>query len=101
MENKDRMVFTVTAYNKTVTIDVSDDLAIYDFLDHCHDLALAMGYDMNTWREGVIEMSQYYLEEEEKQVEKNLREYGNHMERVFTGPKKTITNWGPLHTTDR
>jgi len=119
MENKDRMVFSITAYGKTVTIDVSDDLMIYDFLDHCRDLALSMGYDMKTWQTGVIEMAEYYLEEEEKEVEKNLRDYGNYTEKanhkVYTGksdlnaywnadtstwqdgPTKEYTHWGPTH----
>lgn len=98
--NKDRMVFTVTAYNKTVTIDVSDDLMIYDFLDHCRDLAVAMGYDMESWKTGVIEMAEYYLEEEEKQVEKNLQDYGNYTtlpnKKVYTGKSDLITHWGTL-----
>lgn len=104
MENKDRMVFSITAYGKTVTVDVSDDLMIYDFLDHCRDLALSMGYDMKTWQTGVIEMAQYYLEEEEKEVEKNLRDYGNYTEKanhkVYSGKGTLITHWGQLNPTD-
>lgn len=103
MENKDRMVFSITAYGKTVTIDVSDDIMIYDFLDQCRDLALAMGYEMSTWKTGVIEMAEYYTDEEERQVEKNLQDYGGvsydylqKTPKVYTGKSDLITHWGPL-----
>lgn len=102
MENKDRMVFTVTAYGKTVTIDVSDDLMIYDFLDHCRDLALSMGYEMETWKNGVIEMAEYYTDEEERQVEKNMRDYGGvsyeylrKTPNVYTGKSDLTAYWNP------
>jgi hypothetical protein len=76
MDNE-KMVFNIKAYGKSVTIEVSDDLVIYDFLDHCRDLALSMGYDMETWKTGVIEMAEHYMEEEQREVEKNLRDYGS------------------------
>lgn len=92
--NNDKMVFNIQAYGKSVTIEVSDDLMIYDFLDHCRDLALSMGYDMDTWKTGVIEMAEYYMEEEEKQVEKNLRDYGNYTEpKVYTGKSGLTVTW--------
>ena len=103
--NNDNMTFTVTAYGKTVTISQPEDIDIYEFLDTCRDLAIAMRYHEDSWKDAVVEMANDYLIEEEKEVEKNMRDYGNYTaptHKVYTGKSDLITHWGPLdkHTPD-
>lgn len=97
--NDDNMTFTVTAYGKTVTISQPEDIDIYEFLDTCRDLAIAMRYLDDSWKDAVIEMANDYLIEEEKEVENNMRDYGNYTaptQKVYTGKSDLITHWGPL-----
>ena len=100
----DNITFTVTAYGKSVTITQPDDIDIYEFLDTCRDLAIATRYHENSWKDAVVEMANEYLEEEEQEVEKNLREYGNYTkentQKVYTGKSNLTTHWGPLKHTD-
>jgi hypothetical protein len=99
--NNDNMTFTVTAYGKTVTITQPEDIDIYEFLDTCRDLAIAMRYLEDSWKDAVVEMANDYLIEEEKDVEKNMRDYGNYTHtsnyKTYTGKSDLITHWGPLN----
>lgn len=74
----DYMTLTVTAYGKTVTITQPNDIDIHQFLDTCRNLALSIEYAEVSWKDAVIEMANEYLEEEEREVEKNLRDYGGY-----------------------
>lgn len=103
--HKDEMTFTVTAYGKTASITVPDDIDLFDFLENCKNLATTIGYHENSWKDAVIELANEYLMEEEEQVEKNLRDYGGVSDeylqktpKVYTGKSDLITHWGPLNT---
>lgn len=72
------MTLTVTAYGKTVTITQPNDIDIHQFLDTYRNLALSIEYAEVSWKDAVIEMANEYLEEEEREVEKNLRDYGGY-----------------------
>lgn len=74
----DYMTLTVTAYGKTVTITQPNDIDIHQFLDTCRNLAISIEYAEVSWKDAVIEMANEYLEEEEREVEKNLRDYGGY-----------------------
>lgn len=74
----DYMTLTVTAYGKTVTVTQPDDIDIHQFLNTCRNLALSIEYAEVSWKDAVIEMANEYLEEEEREVEKNLRDYGGY-----------------------
>lgn len=74
----DYMTLTVTAYGKTVTITQPNDIDIHQFLDTYRNLALSIEYAEVSWKDAVIEMANEYLEEEEREVEKNLRDYGGY-----------------------
>ncbi len=93
--NNDNMTFTVTAYGKTVTISQPEDIDIYEFLDTCRDLAIAMRYQEDSWKDAVIEMANEYLEEEEHQTNKHLDEVLAQNKRA-TDRYAEITHWGPL-----
>lgn len=92
--NNDNMTFTVTAYGKTVTISQPEDIDIYEFLDTCRDLAIAMRYHEDSWKDAVVEMASEYLIEEEEEMENNMRDYSypktDQMHRV------DVTHWGIL-----
>lgn len=74
----DYMTLTATAYGKTVTITQPNDIDIHQFLNTCRNLALSIEYAEVSWKDAVIEMANEYLEEEEREVEKNLRDYGGY-----------------------
>jgi hypothetical protein len=99
--HKDDMTLTVTAYGKTVSITVPDDIDMLEFLDICHNLGTSIGYHEDSWKEAVIEMANEYLKEEEHEVERNLRDYGNYTvktnQKVYTGKSNELTNWTPLY----
>jgi len=102
--HKDEMTITVTAYGKTVSITVPDDVDMHEFLDICHNLSTSIGYHEDSWEDAVIEMANDYLEDEEKEVVKNLRDYGGvsdeylqKTQKVYTGKSNELTHWGPLH----
>ena len=97
---KYEITLSVASFNKTTTISQPDDIDIHRFLDTCRSLAIAAGYHENNWKDAVIEMANEYLEEEEQEVEKNLRDYGNYTtktnQKVYTGQSNELTSWGPL-----
>jgi hypothetical protein len=78
----DTMTFTVTAYGKSVTITQPSDIDIHQFLNTCRNLAISIEYAEVSWKDAVIEMANEYLEEEEREVEKNLRDYGGYTHTV-------------------
>ena len=102
--HKDDITLSVASFNKTTTISQPDDIDIHNFLDTCRSLAIAAGYHENNWKDAVIEMANDYLEEEEQEVERNLRDYGNYTEKanhkVYTGKSNLTTHWGPLNPTE-
>ena len=97
---KYEITLSVASFGKTTTISQPDDIDIHNFLDTCRSLAIAAGYHENNWKDAVIEMANEYLEEEEQEVEKNLRDYGNYTtktnQKVYTGQSNELTSWGPL-----
>ena len=101
---KYEITLSVASFNKTTTISQPDDIDIHIFLDTCRSLAIAAGYHENNWKDAVIEMADEYLREEEKEVEKNLREYGNYTtkasQKVYTGKSELTTHWEQLNHTD-
>lgn len=101
MTYNENMTFTVTAYGKTVTITMPDDIDMHEFLATCRDLAIATRYHEDSWKDAVIEMANNYLiEEERREVVKNMQDYGNYTDKanhkVYTGKSDLITHWGPL-----
>ena len=97
---KYEITLSVASFNKTTTISQPDDIDIHAFLDTCRSLAIAAGYHENNWKDAVIEMANEYLIEEEHEVDRNLRDYGNYTkentQKVYTGKSDLITHWGPL-----
>lgn len=98
--NNDNMTFTVTAYNKTVTITMPDDIDMHEFLDTCRTLAMSTGYHENSWKDAVIEMADDYLESD-RIMEENNNNLWNYTDKashkVYTGKSDLITHWGPLN----
>ena len=98
---KYEITLSVASFNKTTTISQPDDIDIHNFLDTCRSLAIAAGYHENSWKDAVVEMANDYLIEEEKDVEKNMRDYGNYTHtsnhKTYTGKSDLITHWGPLN----
>jgi len=106
--HKDEMNLTVTAYGKTVTITVPDDVDMHEFLDICHNLGTSIGYHEDSWKDAVIEMANDYLEDEEAEVNTRMDEVlaqypkgstyvvEDKAKKVYTGKTNLITHWGPL-----
>ena len=57
MQNNDTMTFTVTAFNKTITITQPEDINIHEFLDTCRSLAIAMEYHHDSWEDAILKMA--------------------------------------------
>jgi hypothetical protein len=62
--NEHTMSLTVTAYGKTVTITQPDDVDIYEFLNTCRSLALAIEYHPESWDRAIIVAADEITEEE-------------------------------------
>ena len=92
--NNDTMVFSITAYGKSVTIETHDELDIFEVLENFRVLATAIGYEPETWKTGVIELGEAYTDEEQREIDKNLRDYGNYT--AGANYTNEITNWGPV-----
>jgi len=58
MNNNDTMTFTVSAFNKTVTITQPEDVTIHQFLDTCRSLAIAMDYHPDSWDDAIIAVAE-------------------------------------------
>jgi hypothetical protein len=104
---KYEITLSVTSFGKTTNITQPDDIDMHQFLDTCRNLAIAAGYHEDSWKDAVIEMANDYLEEEEREVEKNLRDYGGvsydylrKTPKVYTGKSNELTHWGPLNPTE-
>ena len=101
---KYEITLSVTSFGKTTNITQPDDIDMHQFLDTCRNLAIAAGYHEDSWKDAVIEMANDYLEEEEREVEKNLRDYGNYTakfnQKVYSGKGTLTTHWGPLNPTE-
>lgn len=93
----DGMTIAVTAYNKTVSITCPDDIDLFNFLENCKNLALTIGYHEDNWKDTIIDIANEYLMEEEAQVDKNLRDYGNYTDKanpkVYTGKSDLNIYW--------
>lgn len=95
--HKDEITLSVTSFNKTTSITQPDDIDMHEFLDSCRNLALAAGYHEGSWKDAVIEMANEYLDEEEMEVEKNLRDFGGYTSpKVYTGKSDLVTHWGKI-----
>jgi len=107
--HKDEMNLTVTAYGKTVSITVPDDVDMHEFLDICHNLGTSIGYHEDNWKEAVIDMANDYLEDEEQAVNAHMDEVlaqypkgstyvvEDKAKKVYTGKSNELTHWGPLY----
>ena len=64
MNNNDTMTFTVSAFNKTVTITQPEDVTIHQFLDTCRSLAIAMEYHHESWDDAILNVANAIWDEE-------------------------------------
>jgi hypothetical protein len=109
MTYNENMTFTVTAYGKTVTITMPDDIDMHEFLATCRDLAIATRYHEDSWKDAVIEMANEYLEEEEQAVNARMDEVlaqypkgstyvvEDKAKKVYTGKSTLTSHWEPLY----
>jgi len=109
MTYNQNMTLTVTAYGKTASITVPDDVDMHEFLDICRNLGTSIGYHENNWKDAVIEMANDYLKDEEAEVNTRMDEVlaqypkgstytvEDKTKKVYTGKSDLITHWGPLH----
>jgi hypothetical protein len=95
--NNDKMVFSITAYGKTVTITQPDDIDMYDFLDTCRDLATTIGYDVDTWKDAVIEMGEMYIDIDRRGMDQALQDYtAETNQKAYTGKGDLDAHYGPF-----
>lgn len=67
-----QMTITVTAYGKTVTVTQPDEITVYEFIDTCRNLALAIGYHEENWTDAMIDMGNEYTVEKLKERRNRL-----------------------------
>lgn len=68
------MKMSVTAYNKTVTIEFPEDSDIREFIDVCKNLAMSAGYLESSWKDAVYQLVDEYEFEEKMSSGNNMKE---------------------------
>ena len=76
------MIFTVTAYGKSVTITQPEDIDIHQFLDTCRQLAIVMEYHEESWEDAIItaadNLSDHFIQDQVDRYEDSVKsESGN------------------------
>jgi hypothetical protein len=67
---KDTMTLSVTAYGKTVTITQPDDIDIYEFLNTCKSLAMAIEYESDSWKNAILtEADEITYEDDQRMID--------------------------------
>lgn len=82
MHDNDTMTFTVTAFNKTITITQPEDINIHEFLDTCRSLAIALEYHHDSWEDAILTMADDIKFADDQQV---IDEYEKESVRVQMG----------------
>jgi hypothetical protein len=66
--NEDTLTLTVTAYGKTVTITQPDDIDIYEFLNSCKSLAMAIEYQPESWKNAILTAADEIVDEDDQRM---------------------------------
>ena len=55
-----KLIYQCDDYDTEISIKVSKNLDIYDFLEVCEKLALAISYHPNSWKDGILAKAEEY-----------------------------------------
>ncbi len=74
MYDEQYMKISGEAYGSTVTVQISQDSNLYDFVQACRTVALGLTFHEQSWREVIMDIADEYRDEDirkEKQRRQN------------------------------
>ena len=91
--------FTATMYGKTVTIELDhSDIDLTELMEVFKGLAIASGFEMNSWDNVIKELSAEIHDNEREDLKEKLNEWKNECDDVYTDlrhntPKDGLDEW--------